>query len=201
MEWEDLKKELAEDIEVKIKELDMLNEKQTEEVVEDFKQFLVKELKKSVEDRKFYEDKYGGTVVVIRFPKKSYKSIGEKGIAHDPKRTVNNSWHWWGPQLPERKDSNGNAISTMFMPSDWNPASMWEEEDTKQLIILRGVMKQEYRWIDDQKGKYARSEAKFIKEAKERFNNESIESIDDIDKSEMDRIKYTFNASQMLKVV
>lgn len=197
MSWEDLKKELAQDIEVQIKELDQLDEVKKEEVVEDFKQFLVKELKKPVDKRVFYEDKYGGICVVVRFPKESYVS---RKIAKQPKITENNSWYWWGPQLPERKTEDGNAIITMFLPIEWNPKSMWEEEEKKQLIILRGVMKQEYKWIDDG-GKFARSEAKFIKEAKARFNNPEIESIKDIDRSEMDRIKYTFNASQMLKVV
>lgn len=197
-EWEDLKKVLGEDIEIQIKELPPLDEIKKEEVVEDFKKFLVLELKKPVESRKFYEDKYGGNIIVVRFPKKSYKTLGS-GIAKDPKKTANNQWYWWGPQIPERKNESGNAIITMFMPFAWNPTSMWEEEDKKQFVILRGIMKQEYRWLNDTQ--YHKSEAKFIKEAKARFNNPEIESIEDIDRSEMDRIKYTFNASQMLKVV
>ena len=198
MSWDELKEELAEDLDIQIKELSQLNEEQVEEVLEDFKQFLVKELKKPVESRKFYQDKDGGMVVVIRFPKQTYKT---RGIARDPVRAKNNTWQWWGPQIPLLRDDNGNPIITMFLPSDWNPNAMWEEENIKQLIILRGNMTREFKWIDDGKGVYSRKEAKFIKEAKARFNNPEIESIDDIDRSEMDRIKYTFNASQMLKVV
>ena len=101
-------------------------------------------------------------------------------------------------------DPRLNPVTTISVPTVV-PTVLWEGEDDKQLFVFRGNMTIEYQWLNDKK--FGRREKAFIKEAQQRFNDDTIESIEDLKGnpeywSEVDdRIKYTFNASQKLKVV
>lgn len=205
MNWDELKEELTEDIELGIKEgPPLLNKIQKKEVLDAFGEYLVKELKKPVETRKFYQDEYGGIVYVVRFPKRSFV---DKKIANEPKIAKNDTIQWWGIRLPLLKGINGDdsiPIATVFMPKFWDVNAMWEGEDVKQLVILRGNINFKYAWLNDTK--YARFENTFLKEAREKFDNSEIKSIDDIltnpqYKASMDKLKITLNPVESLKVI
>jgi hypothetical protein len=203
--WDKLKEELTEEAEFQVQELPpLLNKIQKKEVLEAYEAYLGLELKKPVEERKFYRDDYGGTVYIVRFPKKSFV---EKRLANNPKMAKNETWQWWGIRLPLLRGINGDdniPICTVFMPKHWTPNAMWEGEEVKQLVILRGNETKQYAWLNDTK--YARFEGTFLKEARAKFENQEIKSIDDIlqnpqYKASLDKIKITLNPCESLKVV
>lgn len=213
MNLKDLKKQMVEESESQIVELPELAASETDKIVEEYEKYYEAESKKDLKDRRFFEDGKGGVLVLLRMPKKSVavtdaeKKSGKKGQAGYPKETKSKSIQWWGPKIVDMK----GRIATCFFPltDDWKKViitkGLWEEEEPKNIPIylLRGIMKTEYRWISDPETKYARSEEKIIAEAKKEHPDLELNTIEDVIEalySELDRFKYTFNASELLKV-
>lgn len=205
MTWDKLKKQLIKKVEFQIQEMPPpLDEIKKKVVLEAFEVYLAEQLEKPVEERKFYIDDYGGTVYTVQFPKKSFVALR---IAAEPKIAQNGTIQWWGLRLPLLVGINGDdkvPIATVFMPNTWDVNVMWEPEDEDRLVILRGNASFKYSWLNDTA--YPRFENVFLKEAREKFENDSIQSIDDIltnkqYKSSMDKIKPTLNPNQSLKVI
>lgn len=199
MSWDELAEILGADYEGQQIDVTQLKENEKKKALDAYLAYLVKEVKKKPEDRKFYKGDDEVNIVTIRFPKKSYLDL-KTPIAKTPEETKNGGWYWWGIQLPLMGSNGKNPIATLFFPGlkAETVEGFWEPEDKKRLIVFRGLMKRDFKWIDD-KGAYARSEDKFIIEARKRFTDPEIDSIDLIDQSEIDSIKYTFNAEQKLK--
>ena len=200
--WDDLKKELTESVKYTIKKIEALTKEQKAEVLTDFIKWWTEEKKKDPEERSFFQDKFGGTIAIIRFPKKSFLTMS-KSIAKEPKETVNEgSWQWYGIQFPQFKPAErGAPIGTIFINADAkNINQLWESEESERFFVARGTVKSEYRWINDEKGTYNRSEDKFLKEAKLKYNNKEL-TIEQIPKGDLGLIKHTFNISQLLKVI
>jgi len=200
--WDDLKKELTESVKYTIKKLDSLNKEQITEILGEFIKWWTEEKKKDPEERSFYQDKFGGTIAIIRFPKKSFLEMS-KSIAKEPKETVNEgSWQWYGIQFPMFKPAErGAPIGTIFINAKAEDINkLWELEESERFFVARGTIKSEYRWINDEKGTYNRSEANFLKEARTKYNNKEL-TIEQVPKGDLGLIKHTFNISQLLKVI
>lgn len=182
----------------------------------------IKELKEKKEDTKELETlarkMENGVIVAILFPTKADKTATR---ASDYKQVESNkSWYWWGCKL-----ALTGSIITMFMPEDWDVRTVtkvknkktgkleikinregskfgWASEAAKGWIyIMRGRMTRQFKWIGDAKNS-ERSEVVFLREARKRFDDEEIKTMDDLSETqwnEVDRIKYTFNPVQLLK--
>jgi hypothetical protein len=198
MSWDELRKELGGDYESQQIKITQLNEAEKKKALDLYLVYDLKETKKKAEERKFYKDDKGANIITIRFPKKSFLDFN-RPIAAAPIETKKGGWQWWGIQLPLMKKNGKNPVATLFLPglSKEMVEGFWEPEDKKRMIVFRGVITRKFRWIGEKE--YHRPEATFIIEARKRFGNPEIDSIDDIDDSEIDSIKYTFNAEQKLK--
>jgi hypothetical protein len=214
--WRDMKKTMIEETESQITELPDVGKDEKEFLADKVFEHLKEQFGKALEDRRFYEDDAGGTIVVLRMPKKSVsrtdeeKKAGNKGLSNVPKVTSDGkSVYWWGPKLPLMK----GAIATAYFPkNEWEEpiitkGLLWEPEDTEtekktKMLMFRGRMTREDRWLSEAKTtNYHRPWSKFKKEAEGRYEELEIESIYDVPDGDLDRPKYTFNVTQLIKVL
>jgi len=193
--WSKITSKLNKTYKAGIKPLEMLTEAQIKEVMEEYDIHISEQLEKDVDGRRLFKDKYGGWIITLRFPCKEDTASSYR----DPKISSNGATMWWGPRMALLD----NTICTVFFPKEWKEGEMFgfsEVHSRAWLFTYRGNIKIEYTWIGE---KFAKSESQFIKEAIVRFDDNTIENIEDIRqnkkyKSEMGAIKYTFNPNQFL---
>ena len=184
-----------------LKKAVILTDKQIVEIAPKYMAHFAQESAKPKKDRRiFYNEMHGGFIVAIQFPAQAeMETLISNKVAAAYKRTKDNAWYWYGPKL-----FLIDAISTVFMPEEWEVDKNfgWMKENSKHwLFIFNANVSRDFKWLDDPDNTYGRVEWKFIKEARDRFNDNSINTIDDIDQTEIDsRIKYTVNILQLLTV-
>jgi len=218
MVWNNIKKNLSTAVQSKAIEVKPLKEG-IEKVIEVYDKHIAQEIEKDPKDRILFKDDEKAVIVALQFPTREDQT---KGIAYDHQIAKNKTTQWWGPRIPLLN----NAICTVFFPEDWEETVQfgWANEASKDwFVVMRGSLKEEYSWTDDPDFKkdaegnfmekdgnrvklYNRSESQFVREAKKRFNDSEIKSISDLKNndfylSEVDRVKYTFNPNQILKVI
>jgi len=213
--WNQLKEDLTEDVQVYIpEEIPLLkNDLQQKEVLNAYWDYYEKEKLKPVEERKFYKDDYGGTIYAIRTPKESFvaKTIANIPVKFYNKKTDLTFWRWWGLRLPFLTNivNDGKVpIITAFIPISWfdKKSIPWEGEEIKKIGIWRGDITIKYRWLTDTKGVYGRWESKFLIEARKKWDDSSIKSIDDIllkpqYRASLGQLDITINPIESLKVI
>jgi len=209
MSWDDIKKEESAKFKTVVKKVDKLKDDKIPEVLDEALKYYNIEKTKKLSDRKVFEDKFGGHIILVRFPKKSILDKVKNVKNWTPKPTKNDdAIRWYGATMPLFNDD----IVTLFLSEEFFPIikerqttfeDFWEPENVTRLFVIRGTDNKEYKWLDEEKDSkiYSRKETDFLKEAKTIEKYKDIKNVSEINIGELGKIKHTFNTNQLLKVI